>query len=157
VRQRKRLPLAKSPAASLRVALLEPQALVRDLLVFRLRGAGMQVVASEGEPEALQAALERAPADVVLLCVRAAPGTLELIYALAQRHPGLRQVVSTPDPEPLFLERAHAAGAALVLCRRLQGSADLLRALRGAAQRPAGAFVPRLPAAAAPSEQLPEH
>lgn len=125
---------------------------MRDLLVSRLRAAGLRVVAREAEPEALQAALERTPADVLLLCVRAAPGSLELILALAGRHPALRQVVAAPDPEPLFVERALAAGAASVLNQRLQGSADLLRALRGP-ERPAGSVVAHPP----PLPQLPEH
>jgi DNA-binding NarL/FixJ family response regulator len=153
VPERKRHPLARKSASSLRVALLEQQALVRDLLVSRLRAAGLHVVLREAEPEGLQAALERTSVDVVLLCLRAAPGSLELLHELAQRHPGLRLVVATPDPEPLFVERALATGASSVLNRRLQGSAALLRALRGPPQ-PTGSFSPRPPSGTPPP---PEH
>ncbi|MBF5042377.1 response regulator transcription factor [Aggregicoccus sp. 17bor-14] len=135
------------PSTLIRVALLEPQALVRELLVMRLRAAGMQVAVAEAHPERLDVALAHAPADVALLCVRAAPGSVELIRGLQARHPRMRLLVVAPDPEPVFIESAWAAGARGVLCRRNHGPAELLRALRTLARGEArlGSELPHVP------------
>jgi DNA-binding NarL/FixJ family response regulator len=115
---------------SIRVALLESQTLVRELLAARLRSAGLDVIAAEDRPEQLGDALARERVDVVVLCVRAAPGSVELIRTLKQRHPAVRQLIIAPDPESVFLESARAAGASQVLCRRLHGPSEVLRAVR---------------------------
>ncbi|KFN43787.1 response regulator [Arenimonas oryziterrae] len=100
-------------SAPIRLALADDQALVRGGLRALLEGfAPLQVVIEAGDGEALLAALDATPVDVILSDIRM-PGTdgFVLLQRLRERGDATPVILLTTFDEPELPLRASAAGA----------------------------------------------
>ncbi|MEM9036011.1 MAG: response regulator transcription factor [Actinomycetota bacterium] len=123
--------------APLRVALADDAVLLRDGLARLLDDAGMEIVASVGDGDALLAAVAEDPPDLAVIDVRMPPTHTDegLRAALAVRrdHPGVAVVVLSQYVEERYasdLLRGDLDGVAYLLKDRVMDVADFVATLR---------------------------
>ncbi|MFJ4688769.1 response regulator [Streptomyces sp. NPDC091377] len=122
---------------ALRVVLAEDSVLLRDGLIALLERFGHQVVAAVGDAEALIAAVEADPPDVVVTDVRMPPGFqdegLHAAVRLRERRPGLPVLVLSQYVQRTYasdlLDSGDGTGVGYLLKDRVGQVEEFVRAL----------------------------
>src|ERR1700719_2376862 len=121
---------------SIRVAIAEDSAILRDGLVQLLADRGFEITEAVGEPQRLQESVERDCPDVAVIDIRMPPTFtdegLRAAIELRRRHPGLgillfSQYIETRYAAELLAE--DAAGIGYLLKDRVADVSDFVEAL----------------------------
>jgi DNA-binding NarL/FixJ family response regulator len=126
----------------LRVVLGEDGLIAREGIASVIHGLeGIELVASEGDPEALRQAIDRTDADVLLTDIRMPPDYtdegIRLAAELRSTHPRVAVVVLSQHAEPVYAAALFAQGSyrrAYLLKDRLKDASELERAIREVAR-----------------------
>ena len=138
------MPRRAAPSEDISVLVVDDESMIRRSLRRRLRYEGWQVTEAASGPAAL-AALERRPADLVILDIKM-PGMdgMEVLRRLRAERPGLAVVMHTGHGDIETAVRAIQAGAAHFLEKG--GGGDIAAVLRMALEKTAALERKRLAA-----------
>ena len=121
---------------TIRVAIAEDSAVVRDGLAQLLTGRGFDVIAAVGDPESLRGVIEREPPDVAVIDIRMPPTFtdegLRLAIDVRRAHPRLGILLFSQYIETRYAAELLADGAGgigYLLKDRVADVADFVEAL----------------------------
>jgi DNA-binding NarL/FixJ family response regulator len=130
------LPLMDGRDDRIRVAIAEDSAILRDGLVQLLTDRGFEITDAVGNPELMNAAIDRDPPDVAVVDIRMPPTFtdegLRLAIDLRRRHPGLAILLFSQYIETRYaaeLLAGDAAGIGYLLKDRVADVSDFVEAL----------------------------
>jgi DNA-binding NarL/FixJ family response regulator len=130
------LPLVDGRDDRIRVAIAEDSAILRDGLVQLLTDRGFEITDAVGNPELMNAAIDRDPPDVAVVDIRMPPTFtdegLRLAIDLRRRHPGLAILLFSQYIETRYaaeLLAGDAAGIGYLLKDRVADVSDFVEAL----------------------------
>lgn len=123
------------PSAPIRVVLADDHLMMRRSLRLLLDAeAGVQVVAEAGSQHAAVHHVRNHSPDVVVLDLRMGNGSgIESVRSIAEHSPGTATVVLSMEDDPLFAQRAIAAGAIAFVAKDLADE-ELALAVRAASR-----------------------
>jgi DNA-binding NarL/FixJ family response regulator len=129
---------ARGPARHIRLMIADDTFLIREALAQIVAESGrIEMVGSYGDRDALLAAIDAAPPDVVITDIRMPPAHtdegIQVARALRVRHPGVGVVVLSQYADPTYLTallEAGSAGRAYLLKERVGSPAQLVSAVQ---------------------------
>jgi DNA-binding NarL/FixJ family response regulator len=129
-------PLMDDRDDRIRVAIAEDSAILRDGLVQLLADRGFEITDAVGNPDLMNAAIDRDPPDVAVVDIRMPPTFtdegLRLAIDLRRRHPGLAILLFSQYIETRYaaeLLAGDAAGIGYLLKDRVADVSDFVEAL----------------------------
>jgi DNA-binding NarL/FixJ family response regulator len=130
------LPLMEGRDDRIRVAIAEDSAILRDGLVQLLADRGFEITDAVGNPDLMNASIDRDPPDVAVVDIRMPPTFtdegLRLAIDLRRRHPGLAILLFSQYIETRYaaeLLAGDAAGIGYLLKDRVADVGDFVEAL----------------------------
>lgn len=122
------------PGGAVRVGVLHPHRLVREVLGRGLEDAGFWVVGKYPASGRLLEAVNGSSLDVAVLDLSPCPDALALLTAARRADPAVRAVVVSSGSEASQVERWREAGASGYVDKLTAGAAGLAEAVRAVSQ-----------------------
>jgi DNA-binding NarL/FixJ family response regulator len=131
----------RTAGASVRVALLEDQRLMRESLAELLSVAGLNIVLSAGDPSTFLSKLHHDLPEVAVIDLTLESGDgltvtdgVTVLKELRQWHPDVRALVLSANRDPQVIERCYLEGAAGYLYKLSTDPESLVAAIRAVAR-----------------------
>ncbi len=120
---------------SVRVSILDDQALIRDSLSRALQSAGIPVVGQYGDPSQFLSGLERDhPAVAIVEMLHNGQEEISVLREAHQFHPDIPLLVLSSNTEPAAVQRCFDAGATGYLDKFSTGCDSVVHAVRAVAR-----------------------